>query len=133
MGVDFIKNIKFWLFQKVEKRHNKIVKFEVENFKHLCQAQKMRAFYQQISICSFFAQKSRALGGWMDGWVDVGAGLRNPYSNQQTASPHSSSIERMNGRKREWIQIWEEHLLKYNSENGTLLKWNNLHMEIDTH
>ena len=33
-GVNFI-NIKIWLFQKVEKSHNKIVKFEVENFKHL--------------------------------------------------------------------------------------------------
>ena len=25
----------FWLFQKVEKSHNKIVKFAVENFEHL--------------------------------------------------------------------------------------------------
>ena len=36
MGVNFIKNIKFWLLQKVEKSHNKIAKFEVENFEHLC-------------------------------------------------------------------------------------------------
>ena len=31
----YLKNIKIWLFQKVEKIHNKIVKFEVENFEHL--------------------------------------------------------------------------------------------------
>ena len=35
MGVNFIKNYKFWLFQKVEKIQNKIVKFAVENFEHL--------------------------------------------------------------------------------------------------
>ena len=29
MGVNLIKNIEFWLFQKVEKSHNKIVKFAV--------------------------------------------------------------------------------------------------------
>ena len=34
-GVNFIKNIKIWLFQKVEKSHIKIVKFEVENFEHV--------------------------------------------------------------------------------------------------
>ena len=28
------------------------------------------------------SSKSRALGGWMDGWMDVGAGLRIAYSNQ---------------------------------------------------
>ena len=36
MGVNFMNNnIKIWLFQKVEKNHNKIVKFEEENFEHL--------------------------------------------------------------------------------------------------
>ena len=30
------KKIKFWCFQKVEKIQNKIVKFEFENFEHLC-------------------------------------------------------------------------------------------------
>ena len=42
-GGQFIKNIKFWLFQEVEKirirlekiEHLNIVKFEVENFEHL--------------------------------------------------------------------------------------------------
>ena len=29
------ENIKKWLFQRVEKSHNKIVKFENENFSHL--------------------------------------------------------------------------------------------------
>ena len=67
------------------------VKFEVENFEHLCLeliknklnknhennnennidenniAPKISAFKQQISICSFFAQK---VWHWMDGWVD---------------------------------------------------------------
>ena len=33
-----LKNIKFWLFQKVGKIHNK--KFEIENFEHLCCAVK---------------------------------------------------------------------------------------------
>ena len=35
MGVNFIKNIRFWLFQKVEKNHNKCVNFAAENFEHL--------------------------------------------------------------------------------------------------
>ena len=30
MGGQFIKNIKFWSFQKVEKSNNKIVKFAVK-------------------------------------------------------------------------------------------------------
>ena len=29
------ENIKFWVFQKVEKSQNKIEKFAVENFEHL--------------------------------------------------------------------------------------------------
>ena len=29
------KNIKFWLFRKMEISHNKIINFEVENFDHL--------------------------------------------------------------------------------------------------
>ena len=36
MGLILLKIIKFWLFQKVEKIPNKIVKFGVENFEHLC-------------------------------------------------------------------------------------------------
>ena len=40
MRVKFYKNIKFWLFQKIKKSHNKTVnfairKFEIENFEHL--------------------------------------------------------------------------------------------------
>ena len=35
MGAILTKNIKKWLFQKAEKSHNKIVKFDVENFEHL--------------------------------------------------------------------------------------------------
>ena len=31
----YIKHIKIWLFQKVEKSCNKIVKFEIEKFEHL--------------------------------------------------------------------------------------------------
>ena len=70
-GGQYDKKIKFWLFQKVEKSHIKIVKFkvenfehlrravkfEVQNFEHLCQTQNMSAFKQQISICSFFCAK----------------------------------------------------------------------------
>ena len=38
MGVNFIKNIKIWLVQKVEEV-NEFVNFEVENFVHLhCKA-----------------------------------------------------------------------------------------------
>ena len=47
----------------------------------------MSAFIQQISICSFFVQKTMALdgwmGGWVDGWVDGRARLWIAYSNQK--------------------------------------------------
>ena len=35
MGVDFINISQNLLFQKVVKSHNEIVKYEIENFKHL--------------------------------------------------------------------------------------------------
>ena len=34
VGQFYIENIKFWLFQKVEKNHNKSGKYAVENFGH---------------------------------------------------------------------------------------------------
>ena len=50
-------------------------------------SQKMSASIQQISICSFFAQKSMALDGWVDGWmdrwVDGRARLGIAYNNQK--------------------------------------------------
>ena len=35
MGSSLEINIKIWFFQKVEKSHYKIVKFEIKNFEHL--------------------------------------------------------------------------------------------------
>ena len=32
---------------------------------------------------TLLAQKSRALDGWVDGWMDVGAGVRIAYSNKK--------------------------------------------------
>ena len=69
----------------MKKSHIKIFKFVVENLKLKIYVQilkiiknntdenniahKISTFKQQISTCSFFAQKSRALDGWIR-WVN---------------------------------------------------------------
>ena len=81
-----VENLKLKLCVQILELTLKSLKLNI--FEHLCLeliknnidenniALKMSAFKHQISICSFFVQKSRALDGWMDGWVNVGAGLR---------------------------------------------------------
>ena len=73
-GGSIKKNIsKFGYFKKREKVIiNKIVKFEVALLS------KSILF---IASCSFFCAKKYG-PGWMDGWVDGGAGLSIAYSNQ---------------------------------------------------
>ena len=113
MGKNHNKIVKFEI-ENFEHLHC-AVKFEVENFEHLCLeliknkltknhennnennidknsiAPKMSPFKQQISICSFFAQKKYCTGwmdGRVDGWVDVRAGLRIAYSNPKNFRTH---------------------------------------------
>ena len=59
MGVNLIKNIKIWLFQKVEKSHSiKFIKFEVESLK-------LKISFE-VDFCS---KKSGT--GWVDGWTQL--------------------------------------------------------------
>ena len=73
-----IKNIKFWLIQKVEKSHNK--KFEIGNFENLRCAVKFRVENLE-HLCRELIKKYGS--GWMGGWMSGRARFRIAYSNQK--------------------------------------------------
>ena len=81
-------------------------------------APKMSTFKEQISICSFFAQKGRALGGWMDGWMD------GCWSRFEGCIQHSKNII---------IFLYNKQIIRSTSLSRSSLIWCWMHKILSDH